>query len=62
MRHVPVLCALVGWALLGCGGDPPSTLEFVEVLPAQPRIGEIATVRFRAMDSRGEPKIGRAHV
>jgi len=58
MRHVAVLCALVGWGLVGCGANPPSSLEFVEVVPAQPRIGEIATVRFRATDSRGEPMAG----
>jgi len=58
IRQVPVLCALVGWALFGCGANPPASLEFVEVVPAQPRIGEIATVRFRATDSRGEPMAG----
>ena len=58
MRHVPVLCALVGIALVGCGANPPASLEFVEVSPATPRIGEIATVRFRATDSRGEPMGG----
>lgn len=58
MRHVPVLCALVGLALAGCGSNPPATLEFVEVSPANPRIGDIATVRFRATDSRGQPMAG----
>ena len=54
MRQVPVLCALVGVALVACGSNPPATLEFVEVTPANPRIGDIATVRFRAPVEAGQ--------
>ena len=44
--------------VLGCGGLTPASLEFVEALPAQPRIGDITTVRFRAIDSTGQPMAG----
>jgi hypothetical protein len=33
-------------------------MEFVEFSPAQPRIGEIVTVRFRLIDDRGLPLAG----
>jgi hypothetical protein len=33
-------------------------LEFVDQSPAQPRLGEITTLRFRAIDSRGLPQAG----
>ncbi|MFO0599392.1 MAG: hypothetical protein U0228_29055 [Myxococcaceae bacterium] len=33
-------------------------IEFVEVLPAHPKIGDVATVRFRLLDSRGVPLAG----
>lgn len=59
MKHyVPVLCAVLSIAWMGCGSNPPASLEFVEVSPAQPKIGEIATIRFKAVDSRGEPMSG----
>lgn len=57
-QFVPVLCALLGLAWMGCGSTPPASLEFIEVSPAQPKIGEIATVRFKAVDSRGLPMSG----
>lgn len=46
--------------LAGCGaGLGPSTMEFVEITPTQPRIGEIVTVRFRLYDERGLPLAGQ---
>jgi hypothetical protein len=49
-----------GAALLlsACGAIVPSSIEFVDVSPPQPRIGDIATVRFRALDDRGQPMAG----
>lgn len=44
--------------LLGCGSLVPSSIEFVDVSPAEPRIGDTATVRFRALDDRGQPMAG----
>lgn len=58
-RLVPVLFVL-GIVATGCGSNPPASLAFVEVTPAQPRIGEIATIRFKAVDSRGLPMAGAA--
>lgn len=44
----------------GCGaGVGPTTMEFVEITPLQPRIGEIVTVRFRLYDERGLPLAGQ---
>lgn len=46
--------------LAGCGaGVGPTTMEFVEITPLQPRIGEIVTVRFRLYDERGLPLAGQ---
>lgn len=44
--------------LVGCSPPPPASLQFVDQSPAQPKLGEITTVRFRAVDSRGEPQPG----
>jgi LPS-assembly protein len=44
--------------LSACGSTGPSVMEFVEVVPAQPKIGDVATVRFRLLDSRGVPLAG----
>jgi len=43
---------------VACSPPPPATLEFVDQSPAQPRLGEITTLRFRAVDSRGQPQAG----
>ncbi|MDC0715148.1 Ig-like domain-containing protein [Stigmatella sp. ncwal1] len=51
-----VALASVFW--VACEPPPPATLEFVDQSPAQPRLGEITTVRFRAVDSRGLPQAG----
>lgn len=42
-----------------CGGPGPTTMEFVEITPLQPRLGEIVTVRFRLLDERGLPLAGQ---
>jgi len=45
-------------ALAGCGAEGPATLQFQDVSPAQPQLGQVATVRFVATDSRGQPAAG----
>jgi hypothetical protein len=44
--------------LTACGGSQAATIEFVEIIPAQPRIGDVVTVRFRLADDRGVPLAG----
>lgn len=44
--------------LLACGSITPATIEYVDHSPSEPRLGEITTLRFRAMDSRGQPLAG----
>lgn len=62
MTRASVLCGVLFCsataALSGCGPAGPAVLEFVDITPPQPKIGEIATVRFRAIDNRGEPAAG----
>lgn len=54
-----VLFALASGGLLSaCDSGSPASLEFVDVAPAQPRLGDIATVRFKAIDGRGVPQAG----
>lgn len=48
----------VGALVSGCGEQTVASLEFVGVTPAQPQIGQTATVSFRAVDSRGLPMAG----
>jgi hypothetical protein len=43
---------------MACSPPAPATLEFVDQSPAQPRLGEITTLRFRAVDTRGQPQAG----
>ncbi len=43
---------------MACSDPGPASLEFVDITPAQPRIGDIVTVKFRALDSRGMPAEG----
>ncbi|XXF75774.1 hypothetical protein P2318_22265 [Myxococcaceae bacterium GXIMD 01537] len=50
--------ALAGAVWVACSPPPPATLEFVDQSPAQPKLGEITTLRFRAVDSRGGPQPG----
>jgi hypothetical protein len=52
------LSAVLTVVLSACGSTGPAVMEFVEVSPAQPRIGDVATVRFRLLDSRGVPLAG----
>ncbi len=44
--------------LFSCGGNTVSTLEFVDIAPAHPRLGEVTAVRFRVLDYRGLPQAG----
>lgn len=44
----------------GCGEQAVASLEFVSVSPEQPKIGDIATLSVRALDSRGLPMAGVA--
>ncbi len=55
-----VLSGLVSACLLpACGPAPgPASMEFVDVSPAQPRLGDVVTVRFRLFDERGNPLAG----
>jgi hypothetical protein len=53
-----VYVAITSGVLAACGTPTPSTLEFVDQSPLQPRLGEITTIRFRAIDSRGQPQPG----
>ncbi len=54
-----LLMALSALTLTQCGdGAGVAVIEFVEVLPARPRIGDVATVRFRLLDPRGVPLAG----
>lgn len=53
-----VCVAVASGMLVACQGPLPATLEFVEQSPLQPKLGEITTLRFRAIDSRGQPQAG----
>jgi hypothetical protein len=53
-----VYVAIASGVLAACSAPTPSTLEFVDQSPLQPRLGEITTIRFRAIDSRGLPQPG----
>ncbi len=52
------LCVITLGLAIACGPASPSVLEFVEISPAQPRIGDVVTVRFRVFDERGVPLAG----
>jgi hypothetical protein len=54
------LVAFAGMVWVACSPPPPATLEFVDQSPAQPKLGEITTLRFRAVDTRGQPQAGAA--
>lgn len=55
-----VLAAGLLACVTGCGPDlGPATMEFVEFSPAQPKIGDIVTVRFKLNDDRGLPLAGQ---
>lgn len=55
LRTCLVLAAAVLTA--ACTGAP-ATIEYVETLPAKPRINEITTVKFRLLDYRGVAQAG----
>ncbi|MCP3101767.1 hypothetical protein LZ198_23090 [Myxococcus sp. K15C18031901] len=50
--------AFASMVLLACSSPAPATLEFVDQSPARPRLGEITTLRFRAVDTRGQAQAG----
>jgi len=50
--------AFASVVFVACSPPAPATLEFVDQSPARPRLGEITTLRFRAVDSRGVPQAG----
>jgi hypothetical protein len=49
---------LLAASLSACGDNNPASLVFVEISPAQPKLGDITTVKFAATDSRGLPAEG----
>jgi hypothetical protein len=53
-----VCVAITSGVLAACQPSLPATLEFVDQSPLQPKLGEITTLRFRAIDSRGQPQPG----
>lgn len=52
--------ALLVCALSACGPSGPAMMEFVEIIPPQPRIGDVVTVRFKLLDYRGVPMAGQS--
>ncbi|MFT3708702.1 MAG: hypothetical protein QM817_13710 [Archangium sp.] len=58
MRLLAVLAVVLVSGLSACGANGPAVMEFVEIVPNQPRIGDVVTVRFRLLDSRGVPLAG----
>lgn len=58
VRLLAVLAVVLATVLSGCTGNGPAVMEFVEIVPSQPRIGDVVIVRFRLLDSRGVPLAG----
>jgi hypothetical protein len=59
MRLGLASCVVLASAVLAaCEPPPPATLEFAGQSPENPRLGEITTLRFRAIDSRGNAQPG----
>lgn len=56
MRLGLVVCLAA--VLCGCGAQNPSSLQFVDLNPGEPRIGDVTTIRFMATDERGNPAGG----
>ncbi|MEW5743257.1 MAG: hypothetical protein AB1938_30390 [Myxococcota bacterium] len=53
-----LLTVLALASLSACGPSGPATMEFVDITPPQPRIGDVVTVRFKLLDYRGLPLAG----
>ena len=51
-------CTLLALAVTGCSQTGAPVVEYVQMTPAQPRLGEVATLRFIAKDYRGEALAG----
>lgn len=58
MRLGLASCMVLAGTLLACSPPPPATLEFVDQSPSNPKLGEITTLRFRTIDTRGNPQAG----
>lgn len=59
MRMRLMVLGTMSALLFACGGAAgPAVMEFVEIQPPQPRIGDVVTVRFRLLDARGVPLAG----
>ncbi|MEW6430075.1 MAG: hypothetical protein AB1730_01095 [Myxococcota bacterium] len=56
--RVRLLALMALAALPACGPSGPAVMEFVEISPTQPRIGDVVTVRFKLLDYRGLPLAG----
>jgi hypothetical protein len=53
-----LFCSVFAIALVGCTEQGAPVVEYVQIDPPQPRLGEVATVRFVARDYRGQPLAG----
>lgn len=51
--RVRALAVLALVSVSACGPSGPAQMEFVEIIPLQPRIGDVVTVRFKLLDYRG---------
>lgn len=58
VRLLAVLAVVLVTGLSACTNTGPAVMEFVEIVPAQPKIGDVVIVRFRLLDSRGVPLAG----
>lgn len=58
--RLKVLAGLMSVCLVpACGGSTgAASIDYVEVMPAQPKIGDVATVRFKLLDERSLPLAG----
>lgn len=56
--RIHLLSLLAVATLSACGPSGPAVMEFVEITPPRPRLGEVVTVRFRLLDERGVPQAG----
>lgn len=50
-------CAVILF-LSACGAGSPASLDYVDHVPDNPQIGQTTTIRFRALDSTGNPQAG----
>ena len=55
-----LLALLTVVPMSACGPAGPAVLQFKEISPTAPRLGEVVTVRFLLLDSRGMPAEGQS--